>query len=204
MMESEQTLTHINGSQSDGIHDERREQIKRAALKVFAYRGISGTKMSMIAAEAGISQGLSYRYFNSKEEIFTLLIQEALEEAQAAIRNLSHLPGTPIQQIRAFSENMLDESHKHIFLLLRQAQTSEEVPVKVLQMLEQYSAKVTIDQLVPIFIKGQQAGEFCEGDPNKLLLLYLSVITGLMLQDVQSYENNWQQDINILMKIIMK
>ncbi|MFE5429352.1 helix-turn-helix domain-containing protein [Peribacillus simplex] len=26
--------------------------------------------MSMIAAEAGISQGLSYHYFKSKEEIF--------------------------------------------------------------------------------------------------------------------------------------
>jgi TetR/AcrR family transcriptional regulator, regulator of autoinduction and epiphytic fitness len=113
-------------------------------------------------------------------------------------------PGTPLQQIRAFSENMLDESHKHIFLLIRQAQTSEEVPVRVQQMLEQYSPKATLDLLVPIFIKGQQAGEFCEGDPYKLLLLYLSVITGLMLQDVQSDENNWQQDINFLLKIIMK
>ncbi|WP_420481830.1 TetR/AcrR family transcriptional regulator [Cohnella zeiphila] len=40
-------------------NDERREQIKKAALKVFAGKGLAGTKMSAIAAEAGISQGLS-------------------------------------------------------------------------------------------------------------------------------------------------
>ncbi|PUB10475.1 TetR family transcriptional regulator [Paenisporosarcina sp. OV554] len=60
-------MTQLNEPQPNNIHDERREQIKNAALKVFAHRGIIGTKMSMIAAEAGISQGLSYRYFKSKE-----------------------------------------------------------------------------------------------------------------------------------------
>lgn len=94
-LESEQPLTQLNEHQPDHIHDERREQIKRAALKVFAYRGIAGTKMSMITAQAGISQGLFYRYFNSKEELFTILVQDAMEEAQAAVKNVRHLPGTP-------------------------------------------------------------------------------------------------------------
>lgn len=34
------------------VHYGRKEQIKRAAPKVFARRGIDGNKMSMIAAEA--------------------------------------------------------------------------------------------------------------------------------------------------------
>lgn len=52
-------MAPLNEQQLEQIHDERREQIKKAALKVFARHGINGTKMSMIAAEAGISQGLS-------------------------------------------------------------------------------------------------------------------------------------------------
>ncbi|WP_090634917.1 TetR/AcrR family transcriptional regulator [Neobacillus massiliamazoniensis] len=193
----------VNENQTEHIYDERREQIKRAALKLFAYRGITGTKMSMIADEAGISQGLTYRYFNSKEELFTELIQEAMDESQSAIKNIHHLPSTPTEQIRALTKIMLDESHKHYFLLVQQAQTSEGVPERTKQVLEQYSSKDTIDQLLPILIKGQQTGEFCAGDPFRLLLLYFSVISGLILQGVHS-EANWLEEVDSLMKILMK
>jgi TetR/AcrR family transcriptional regulator, regulator of autoinduction and epiphytic fitness len=197
-------LTRLKEQQPDQILDERREQIKKAALKVFAHRGIAGTKMSMIAAEAGISQGLSYRYFNSKEEIFNVLLEEALEEAQTAMKDIPYLPGTPLEQIRTFTKRMLDESHKHYFLLVQQAQTSDEVPVKAKQILDQYSPKDTIDILVPIFINGQKLGEFCEGDPYKLLFLYFSVIKGLMLQDMQDVEGYWLQEVDNIMKIFTK
>lgn len=102
-----------------------------------------------------------------KEEIFSLLVQEAIEEAQAAIKNVHQLPGTPLEQIRALTNRMLDESHKHFFLLLQQVQKSDDVPVKAKEMINQYSPKDTIDLLIPIFIKGQQTGEFCEGDPQE-------------------------------------
>jgi len=190
--------------EQDYAQDERREEIKRAALKVFARKGISGTKMSMIAAEAGISQGLSYRYFSSKEELFSLLVQEALEEAQTAIANIGNLPGTPFEQLKALTKNMLEENHKQYFLLIQQAHTSDETPVKVKQLLDQFSSKDTIEQLIPIFVKGQEMGEFCEGDPHRILFLYLSVISGLMIQDVYTDENYWVNEIDSLMKILSK
>jgi AcrR family transcriptional regulator len=197
-------LKRDNEPKSDPSLDERREQIKKAALAVFAKRGIDGTKMSMIAAEAGISQGLSYRYFSSKEELFTVLVQEAIDEAQAAIRNVSHQSGSPKEQIRALTLRMLDENHKHYFMLIQHAQTSEEVPEQAKQFIERYSPKDTLDHLVPIFIKGQQLGEFCEGDPYKMLLLYFSVITGLMLQDIPIEKGYWLQEVDHLMKLITK
>ncbi|WP_235949842.1 TetR/AcrR family transcriptional regulator [Paenibacillus apii] len=197
-------MTRENELKSDAPLDERREQIKNAALKVFAKRGIEGTKMSMIAAEAGISQGLSYRYFSSKEEIFTLLVQEAIDEAQSAIRNIPNLPGSPREQFKSFTEKMLEDNHKYYFMLLQQAQTSEEVPMQVKQLLKQYQAEETISLFEPIFIKGQQIGEFCEGDPHKLLFLYFSVITGLMLQDIPNARGSWLQEVDILMKILTK
>ncbi|MDQ0878718.1 AcrR family transcriptional regulator [Paenibacillus sp. V4I3] len=196
-------MTQLHEQSPDRTHDERREQIKRAALKIFAQRGIAGTKMSMIASEAGISQGLSYRYFNSKEEIFSVLVQEAIEEAQAAINNVHQLPGTPLEQIRTLTKRMLDESHKHFFLLLQQVQKSDEVPAKAKEMVNQYSPRDTIDKLVPIFIKGQQTGEFCQGNPQELLILYFTVITGLMLQETQS-NKGWLLEVDTLMKILTK
>ncbi|GGD88486.1 TetR/AcrR family transcriptional regulator [Paenibacillus nasutitermitis] len=190
------------GRQIEHVHDERREQIKRAALTVFARQGIDGTKMSMIAEEAGISQGLSYRYFSSKEEIFTELVREAMEESQKAIEEVQNLPGTPAELMRTFTKKMLDASHKPYFLLLQHAQKSEGVPESAKRIMEQYNPKDTIDRLIPIFIKGQQIGEFSEGDPYRLLFLYFTVIIGLMLQDVPMDEGYWLQEVDQLMKII--
>lgn len=53
----------------------------------------------MIAAEAGISQGLSYHYFKSREEIF-YFAREAMEEAQATLENVRNFPGSPKEHIR--------------------------------------------------------------------------------------------------------
>ncbi|WP_066069302.1 TetR/AcrR family transcriptional regulator [Neobacillus soli] len=193
-----------NEQKLDQIHLKRIEQIKKAALKVFAHRGIIGTKMSMIAAEAEISQGLSYRYFKSKEELFITLIQEAMEEANAAFQHVQQLPGTPLEQIRTLTQNILDESNKYPFLLIQHASVSDEVPPKAKQIIEHFSTNVPIEQLIPLFIKGQQLGQFCEGDPYKLLFCYMSVITGLMLQEKQTEGKNWSEDVDILMKIITK
>ncbi|MDB5052439.1 MAG: TetR family transcriptional regulator [Bacilli bacterium] len=199
-------MAPLKEQQMEQIHPElrRREQIKKAALKVFARNGVVRTKMSMIAAEAGISQGLSYRYFSSKDELFTELIKEAMEEAEASVGYIKHLPGTLLEQIRTLTEAMLHESNQHSFLLIQQAITSDEVPEKAKEIIKRDASKDMIDQLVPIFIKGQEAGELCSGDPRKLLFFYFSVIKGLMLQEVQTNEDDWIQYADLLIKLITK
>ncbi|MBA2937547.1 TetR/AcrR family transcriptional regulator [Paenibacillus sp. CGMCC 1.16610] len=187
---------------TDRKNDERREQIKKAALKVFASRGIAGTKISMIAEEARISQGLTYRYFQSKEELFTLLVQEAVEEAQTSIRNVPLLPGTPLEQFKALTWNMLDDTNKHYFLLIQQAQTAEGVPEQAKLAISRYHPQDTMDLLVPIFEKGQELGEFGEGDPRQMLFLYFSVVTGLMIQDTHGSMGSWQREVDRLIKLL--
>ncbi|GIN84345.1 hypothetical protein J6TS2_07310 [Heyndrickxia sporothermodurans] len=191
-----------NENQNDQIHLIRKKQIKKAALKVFAQHGIVRAKMNMIASEAGISQGLTYRYFNSKEELFTILVKEALVESESAIDNISQLPGTPMERIKTFTNRMLEEDHKYSFLLIQHAQTSADVPTEVKKIFDQYSVEKTIDKLIPLFKEGQQLGEFCKGDPQKMLFLYFSVITGIMLQDIQTSESFWLKEVDTLIKII--
>lgn len=195
-------MTLVEGQKIDSTHEERRTQIKNAALKVFALRGLNGTKMSMIAAEAGISQGLTYRYFQSKNVLFSELVQDATEEAYTTFKNIHSFEGTPIDQMRMLTSKILEENHKNYFLILQQANTSPNVPDKAKDLLKHYSAKNTINELVPIFVKGQQMGQFCEGDPYQILYLFFSVITGLMLQDIPSSSMDNSQSVELLMKII--
>ncbi|GLX69643.1 TetR/AcrR family transcriptional regulator [Paenibacillus glycanilyticus] len=189
---------------SEQAIDERKDQIKRAALKVFAEKGLAGTKMSMIAEEAGISQGLSYKYFESKDEIFALLVEEAIEESHNAIREIGQLPGSPLDQLRTFTLRLLDENHKHDFLLVQQAQKTEGVPHRAKEAIKRYSPQLTIELMIPIIVRGQQEGQFAEGDPYKRLLLFLSVVTGLMLQDTAALGFDWTQEIDQLLRILTK
>lgn len=54
----------------------RKQEILSGALSVFSRKGYDKTSITDIAKEVGISQGLCYRYYKSKEEIY----DEALEE----------------------------------------------------------------------------------------------------------------------------
>lgn len=56
--------------------DERRQEILDGAMKLFSEKGYDRTSISDIATYLGISQGLCYRYFKSKEEIFESAIEE--------------------------------------------------------------------------------------------------------------------------------
>lgn len=196
-------MSPLNKQQLDQIRDERREQIKQAALKVFARRGYNGTKTSIIAAEASISEGLIYRYFNSKKELFITIIQELMEEAKRELEYIEHLPGTPFEQIRTLTLNMLDEKNKFAFMLIQRSRKADDVPEKAAQIFEQHSMNVLIDLLVPIFIKGQKSGEFTLGEPRKLLTWYFSIINSLIIQD-QVDEEYGLPDVDVLMRILKK
>jgi AcrR family transcriptional regulator len=55
---------------------DRREDILRASLQLFADKGFHGTSMRDIAREAHITEGLIYHYFASKRDLFRAIIDE--------------------------------------------------------------------------------------------------------------------------------
>jgi len=70
---------------------DRREQILKAAMICFAKRGFHQASMHDISAEAGISVGLIYRYFENKDAVISAMadrhkkeIHEVLERARQA------------------------------------------------------------------------------------------------------------------------
>lgn len=60
--------------------EKRREDILRAARKVFEVHGLEGASMRMIALAARATTGAIYPYFKGKEEIYAELLSRSLEE----------------------------------------------------------------------------------------------------------------------------
>lgn len=65
--------------QFQGIREEKKALIMRVALELFATNGFHGTTISSIAEKAGISKGLVYNYFDSKEDLIRVIIYSGLE-----------------------------------------------------------------------------------------------------------------------------
>lgn len=58
--------------------EDRAPEIARAALDLFVTKGFAATKLEDVAKAAGVSKGLPYLYFKSKEELFKAVIVEAV------------------------------------------------------------------------------------------------------------------------------
>lgn len=192
-----------NRQQLNQIRDERREQIKQTALKIFARRGYAGTKTSLIASEAGISEGLIFRYFKSKDELFTTLVEELMEEAMKETGDIQLLPGSPYQQFKAFTETMLDEKSKYAFMFIQRARKEESIPEDSRRTLEQYPVDGLLLRLAPVFIKGQQVGDFIAGNPLKLLAWYIHILNSLIMEEVGEEEHG-MPNVDFLLRVLKK
>ncbi|MFJ5763728.1 TetR/AcrR family transcriptional regulator [Lysinibacillus sp. NPDC093210] len=171
------------------LRDQRRDQLLKAALKVFSRRGMVATKISDIAKEANLSHGLVYHYFKSKEEIFTLLVQSAAESANQIIENAYLYEGTPLNKIKWMTEQILeslfDGDQILLFLIMIQASTSEAVPYEVKQLLTSPEYKSPVSGLIPLITAGQQCNEIIQEDPIILAVSYYSFIQGFSINRLQ-------------------
>lgn len=62
-------------ARTDEAKEARRLAFLNAALDAFFERGFSAARMDDIAARAGVTKGTLYLYFNSKEALFTALVE---------------------------------------------------------------------------------------------------------------------------------
>lgn len=65
-----------------------REKIVEASLSLFARKGYTESTMRDIAKEAGVSLGLTYRYFGRKEELVLALYEDLSREAVQSIKGI--------------------------------------------------------------------------------------------------------------------
>ena len=82
-------MSPLSKEQFEAIREESKTKIIAVALQLFSKKGFENTSISDIAKAAGISKGLTYNYFKSKDELLeaTLLfilrnVVEVLEKGQ--------------------------------------------------------------------------------------------------------------------------
>jgi len=187
-------------SENQRIRDDRRQQILRAASHVFARKGLAATTIADIAQAAGVSHGLAYHYFASKEEIFAQLIRRAMEGTEHLLLAARAREGTVTTRLRWLIEVMIEGASDSAddLLIVQQAAISEAVPPEIRELVLQ-RPPVMVHSLSQLIREGQSNGELISGDPEVLALLLLSCIEGIFssmslrfqpqtIQSIQSIE----------------
>jgi len=156
-------------------------KIMDAGLKLFSRKGFSMTSIKDIAQAAGISTGLIYRHFSTKEELFDELLKYSIIEMSKTIKSLdSDL--SPAQTLTKLTSDLLNDIQSNeelsdYFLLITRCIFEGKASA---QMEEFKKTDLSLfDNTAKVIEKGQKLGEFKEGNPYKLSLLYFSVIQGM-------------------------
>ena len=194
-----------NEEQNTLIKDERREQILSAALKVFATKGFAASKISDIVARGGMSHGLVYHYFRSKEEIFFELLKQAMTTSSQSLLMVDQMDLPPIEKIRQTARYILGgienyEDSAYYFLIVIHASVMEESD-EIKELMD--ISNITVQTLTKIVAAGQKTGEVKEGDPLAMAITFFAAIQGLALYKL-SMENFKMPDPEILVGILRK
>lgn len=170
--------------------ERRRQEILFAGLELFVTKGYAATKIADIAKKVGMSTGLLFHYFESKEKLYEELVRMGLEgTAYPAGLGCTHA----IDFFLQFAEQLFAYMRQQpvmakMFVLMAEAQRSEATPAHIREIAMKVN---TIEQFVPIIQWGQQEGTIREGDPLALSNAFWCSIQGI----AEQYASNQTIDL---------
>jgi len=162
------------------IREEQKHKIVVAATRIFAYKGLAATRMADIAKEAGISYGLLYHYFDTKELIFKATVERSSLAFSRLIASMREQSGSPWERLSQLTRVILDGMRRlpEGFLVANQAFVSSEIPAEI-RNLTREQALQSFKLLLELIIEGQKAGQIIEGNARELAHLYFACIGGI-------------------------
>lgn len=174
-----------NSLKNEEMRDARLKAIKQAALILFASKGVASTKIQDIASAVGMSQGLIYHYYSSKDAIFIEIMVESLNKIIESVMVLKEMPITAAEKIKFGIKGLLEiiENKSHF------SQTSHLILQSVFLDTLPEDDKDEINRLreIPyleiekIIKEGQLDGTIHEGDSKELAVLFWVTLNGLSL-----------------------
>lgn len=168
-------------AQFEEMRQATKEKIQDAASHLFAKKGVSGTNVQEIADRAGISIGLLYRHYKTKEDLFNDLVDMA-RIGLGETTKLLLSDGEPKEILTAITTEMIDDYKKDdeftdYLIFLTQALISGLKSEALEELVE--DDKKLFGALEKLVERGQKDGTIRSGNPRELAFAYMSAIQGI-------------------------
>ncbi len=168
---------------------DRQEQILQAAMTCFARRGFHQTSMHDISAEAGISVGLIYRYFENKDAVISAMAEEHMREIGELLERARNAPALlDSLEIMLTAHCCEDAPQIHaafVVDLFAEAGRNTHVANLVRSVLD-----TMMSALTDLIARAPEMQDALHGlTPNQISDLILSAARGAMMRDVLERDN---------------
>ncbi len=155
---------------------EKQERILNCALELFAEQGFDATPTSKVAKAAGVSEGLIFRHFESKNGLLDAILEHGREKADDLYANVLSSGLSPVEMLRDIITLpfKIDESQFQFWKLV----------YALKWQTDQYDSSVSnpvYEKLTEIFTELNYADPRAEAD---LVLLFIDgLATTILLKD---------------------
>ena len=190
--------------QCERIKEERKAAIKSAGLRLFAINGYKSVTIDDIMDEINSAHSLFYHYYPSKEELFHEIMRDI--------------------------EGQMTEEFSGIYFERKAVTVLDELLQRVLHMMKQAKGAYAIYILLTLYFqrenlprrrgeepkynfwnvahylinKGQEEGDFFEGDVDQYCVAILAIIRGLAYKGMLEREFLLLPDKKIILNLVLK
>jgi TetR/AcrR family transcriptional repressor of uid operon len=163
---------------------DRRTQILDAALVCFAKRGFHQASMHDISAEAGISVGLIYRYFENKDAVISAMADRHKKEIHEVLERAKQAP-TLLESLEIlFTAHCCEDAPQVVSAfvvdLYAEASRNQHVADLVRDVLE-----TAMNGVTDLIARSPEAESAAHGlKPHEQAELIFAVSRGMLMRDV--------------------
>lgn len=158
-------------AQPDGPRWRRRAadrpgEILDAGLTVFIAKGFAATRLDDVAAAAGISKGLLYRYFDNKAELFKAMVRQMLVSTIRDAADRIRASATATEALDLFLEQIkavAKDSRRSAIPKLVISESGNFPELAIFYLAEVIGP--ALEQLAALIRRGIATGEFRKVDP---------------------------------------
>lgn len=168
--------------------DERKEKILEIGIEEFSSKGYENANINIIAKNAGISIGLMYKYFSTKEDLFITCVQRGMKILDDAIDTIMRSDDKLLVKAEKLIRTTCTHSKKNAnYIKLYNEITSDKGSdmVKTLaREIESSTSKKYITLIAQSLAKGDVRGDL---DPRMFAFFLDNLLTSLQFSYTCDY-----------------
>jgi AcrR family transcriptional regulator len=159
-----------------------RQKIQSAGMRLFVQKGFGSTNVQDIADAAGISIGLLYRHYKTKDSLFNELVEFALDGLTQIIQTFEDADSPKklmTQFVDEIYHDMQDgEELANLLILMNQLFFSGAGANRKQAEVLEVNGRL-LRSTAALIKKGQESGDFRSGDAHEMAVLFYSALQGL-------------------------
>jgi TetR/AcrR family fatty acid metabolism transcriptional regulator len=161
----------------DEGRDDRRKQILKAAVKVFAEKGYHGCRISDVAEEAGVAYGLVYHYYGNKDGLLASVFDTNWGVFAKAVADVADASGLSMyEKLRQIVE-LAFEAFELFPLVVKVLVLEFGRNARIGEALDNPAVTGVFRSVARIFEEGRRSGELYEGiDPLAMSVLFMGTL----------------------------